>query len=109
MTTELTKYNEACRLIAEAKAVDEVKEIRDRAVAMAAYARQAKNRDMEADAAEIRMRATRRLGEMVREQKRGLGLNAGQLRRGLSENPRDERPTLDSQGIDKTSRTRPEH
>ena len=80
MTTELAKYNEACRLIAEAKAVDEVKDIRDRAVAMAAYARQAKNRDMEADAAEIRMRATCRLGEMVREQKRTIGLNPGTSR-----------------------------
>ena len=33
------------------------------AVAMAAYARQAETRDLEADAVEIRMRATRRLDQ----------------------------------------------
>jgi hypothetical protein len=32
---------------------------------MAAYARQAKNRDLEADAVEIRMRATRKLDRIV--------------------------------------------
>ena len=39
--TELTKYDEACRLIAEAASVDEVKSFHDEAKAMAAYARQA--------------------------------------------------------------------
>jgi hypothetical protein len=101
VTIAIAKYDAACRAIAEAATVDEVKYFHDEAAARAAYARQAKNRDLEAQCVEIRMRATRRLGELMREQKRGLGLNAGQLRRGLSENPRDERPTLDSQGIDK--------
>ena len=58
----LMVYDDACRKLAEAARVDEVKHIRDAAFAMAAYARQAKNREVEADAVAIRMRATRRRG-----------------------------------------------
>src|SRR6516165_12509478 len=101
MTTGLTKYDTACRAVAEARSVDEVKEIRDQAVAMAAYARQAKNKDLEADAVEIRMRATRRLDQLRQAQKETVGLNEGgrPAKTGLSENP--VLPTLAMQGIDK--------
>jgi hypothetical protein len=74
---DLVKYDAACRAIAEAKSVDEVKMIRDKAQAIAAAARIAKNHGMEIDAAEIRIRAERRLGEMIGEQKRMVGLNPG--------------------------------
>jgi N6-adenosine-specific RNA methylase IME4 len=75
---------------------------------MAAYARQAKNRELEADAIEIRMRATRKLDQLRQAQKETVGLNRGAAGggektgpRGLLVNPRDLRPTLASQGIDK--------
>jgi N6-adenosine-specific RNA methylase IME4 len=106
--TDLIKYDAACRAIAEAKSVDEVKDIRDKAVAMQAYARVAKNKTMEADAVEIRMRATRRLDQLRQAQKETVGLNRGAAAggekdgpRGSLVNPRDVRPTLASQGIDK--------
>jgi N6-adenosine-specific RNA methylase IME4 len=105
---QLTRYDAACRALAAVRSVDEVKDIRDKAVAMAAYARQAKNRDLEADAVEIRMRATRRLDQLRLAQKEGVGLNRGAAGggskaspRGSLINPRDLRPTLASQGIDK--------
>jgi N6-adenosine-specific RNA methylase IME4 len=106
---ELVRYENACRAMADAKSVDEVKEIRDQAVAMAAYARQAKNRDLEADAVEIRMRATRRLDQMRQAQKETVGLASGtqgQLKGkdasgGFVANPPENQPTLASQGIDK--------
>lgn len=63
--------------------------------------RQAKNRSLEIDAAEIRMRAERRVGELIISQKETVGLNAGSLRRGTQAEPRDERPALAEAGIDK--------
>lgn len=97
---KLVKYDAACRAIAEAKRVDEVKQIRDVSIAMRAYARQADNRDLEADAIEIRMRATRRMDQMRQEQKATVGLNRGA--RGVGTKVRvDDKPTLAEVGIDK--------
>jgi N6-adenosine-specific RNA methylase IME4 len=104
----LARYDAACRALAEAVSIDEVKDIRDQAIAMAAYARQAKNRDLEADAVAIRLRATRYLDQMRVAQKDTVGLNRGAAgggkkagSRGVLITPRDDRPTLASQGIDK--------
>ena len=57
--------------------VDEVKDVRDVAVAMRAYARQAKNKELEADAWEIRVRAERRVGELIAAQRETIGLSQG--------------------------------
>jgi hypothetical protein len=70
-------YDAACRALAEAVAVDEVKAIRDEAAQIAAAARVANNHQAEADAVAIRMRATRRLGQLMQAQKESVGLATG--------------------------------
>jgi N6-adenosine-specific RNA methylase IME4 len=105
--TQLIKYDAACRAIAAAKHIDEVKKIRDVSIAMKAYARQAKNHTMEEDAIEIRMRATRRMDQMRQGQKATIGLAKGSKGKGrpplggLKNNPPKNVPTLADAGIDK--------
>lgn len=101
----LIRYEAACRALAECKNTDEAREIRNQAEAMRAYARQAKNRDLEIDAAEIRMRAERRLGEIIKAQKDTVGLAKGgrpyKNLTGSDEEPVEASPTLAEAGIDK--------
>jgi len=106
METQLVKYDAACLALAEARNVDEVKEISNKAEAMRAYARQAKNKDLEVDAAEIGLRAKRRLGEIIILQKETVGLNKGSAGIGKSpsavpEEYHTQPPTLADVGISK--------
>lgn len=105
----LPAFERCLAALAVCRTTDEARNIRNRATAMAAYARQAKDRRLEADSFEIRLRAERRLGEMLVEQKATIGLNtgtAGKGRPGLGGSAaappkRDDRPTLAQAGIDK--------
>jgi N6-adenosine-specific RNA methylase IME4 len=104
----LIRYNAACKALAAARSTDEVKEIRNQSEALRAYAIQAKNRQLEIDAGEIRLRAERRLGELLQAQKAGEGFNRGAAAGGKKESsrgsyvaPRDTAPTLADAGIDK--------
>ena len=104
--SELVKYDAACRAIAEAASIDEAKDFRDKSEAMRAYARQAKNKQLEVQAAEIRIRAERRIGELMSAQRdagmmndgaKGTGSNQHEVR--VAEKPAP--PTLAEAGIDK--------
>ena len=97
-------YERCVAALAACRTTDEVREIRDRATAMRAYARQAKDRSLEADAFEIRARAERRLGELLLAQKAAVGFNEGGRplkKTGSSSEPVFRPPTLAQAGIDK--------
>jgi N6-adenosine-specific RNA methylase IME4 len=104
----LVRYDAACRALAAAKSVDEVRKIRNTAEAMRAYAKQAKNKQLEIDAAEIRILAERRVGELIVAQRESVGLakgaeHGGRRRKidGARKEPSNQRPTLSEAGIDK--------
>jgi len=74
---KLIRYDAACHALAACKRVDEAKNIKDKAEALRAYARQAKNPQLEADAWEIRKRAEDKLGELSAALDKGGGPGRG--------------------------------
>lgn len=63
----LVRYEAMCRAIAECVRVDEAQDIRNKSLALEAYYRQARNLEAEREAANIRLRAERRVGELLKE------------------------------------------
>ena len=60
-------YEAAQKALAECQRVDEVKDWADKAAALAAYARMAKNDNLRLMALRIQERATRRMGELLKQ------------------------------------------
>jgi hypothetical protein len=71
--SEVVLYDTMCQAIAAAHRVDEAKDIRDKAEALATYARQANNAEAERQLREIRVRAERRCGELLAEREMARG------------------------------------
>jgi hypothetical protein len=108
-------YEKARTAIAELKAIpleglsiDEALAVDHAAELIQVTALQARDRQMEIDAVEIRMRAERHLGELIAAQKKHTGLARGAAAggrkagpRGTYTEPRDTAPKLSELGVDK--------
>lgn len=97
-TTALQRYDEACHALAEAKTIFDVMPVRDAARVLEAAAKAAKNRELEWNALELRVKATRRIGLLMAEQPKATGGQPYQAT-GVSNTP--VAPTLAEQGVDK--------
>ena len=105
MATQLTKYDAARLALQVASTVDEVKDIRDKAEAMAAYARQARDTELIKWATEIKVRAERRAGQMLAEMPKATGAKGvGPI--AVPSCDRNQPPTLAEIGITKNDSSR---
>lgn len=77
---EIVRYDAMCQAIAACHSVDEVAEMHNKALALEVYARQAMNVEAERKATEIRLRAERKAGQMMRELKRAPTAAGGDTR-----------------------------
>jgi hypothetical protein len=90
------------RAIVAAVAIDEVKDIRDKALALEKYAQQARNIEAEKRAASIRIRGELKTGELLRAQEKAKGSGTNQHKKqDRSRRPTEAPKTLKELGVSK--------
>jgi len=90
-THSIVRYDAMCHAIDAAYEVDEVKDIRDQAIAWEFYGRMARNVEAERRACEIRLRAERKAGQLLSQMEKAKG--AAQPGIGRSGGTRSDGPT----------------
>ena len=95
----LTHYENAKTALAEYQRIDDIKDFRDKALAVQAYARQANDFELERDASIARVRAERRAGELLRDMEKSTG--GGDTSGGSLARPPQDPKTLSEMGLTK--------
>lgn len=101
------QYDAARKAIAACVAVDEAKEIKDKALALQVYAYQSRDGELAAGATALVRRAIRRIGEIIVELREAGRLQKGgqaggkKSLDGIRKNPTNAPPSLADQGVDK--------
>jgi N6-adenosine-specific RNA methylase IME4 len=102
--TRLIKLDTAQRALAEARTLPDVKQIRDTAAALQQYAKQqAYSLEIQNQAAEIKLRAERKAGELLRAMEKAKGASKPGTQRGTTRlHDETASPTLADLGISKS-------
>ena len=104
MSSSIVKMSEARKALAEAKSLDDIMQIRDIAEAARSYARVARlGLESQNEAAEIKIRAERKAGELLREMPKAQGSDYGGRTDldGNRELPSNPPPTYADIGVEK--------
>ncbi len=100
---QLVKLDAARRALAAASTLEEIKVIRDQAEAIRAYVKyQGESLEMQNQAAEIKLRAERDAGKLLKQMEKNKGVRLG----GRTMRPPDNTPKLKDLGIKKDQSVR---
>jgi hypothetical protein len=103
---QLVRYDAMVRAIDAAYAVDEVKDIRDKALALQVYAHQAQNHEAERQASRIRIRAERKAGQLLAQMNKAKGAREPGTNRGLTRSCETTASTLADLGVSRDQSSR---